>query len=222
MGNNLKKLREARRWTHDDAAKAMGVSRGGFIKLERGERKLTEDTIERAAGAFGVPKAAILADDLDPRALAPRPDDAFKVTPERVIPAADLVGARDLPVYAAAEGGKGHLIISTDAVEYVKRPYMLEGVPGAYAVLVYGDSMKNEFEHGDMALVHPGRPYQRDVTCIFYDETEGQAEAMIKRLVSWTDSHWTVEQSNPPKKWKVDRADWPKVHVTVGKFGRRG
>ena len=62
MGNNLRKLREERGWTHDEAATAMGVSRGQFIKLERGERRLTENYIRQAAIAFNVPDATVLGD----------------------------------------------------------------------------------------------------------------------------------------------------------------
>lgn len=60
MGNNLKALRKSQKLTHDQAAEAMGVSRGQFIKLERGERRLTADYIARAARAFGVPEAAVI------------------------------------------------------------------------------------------------------------------------------------------------------------------
>lgn len=61
MGNALKSLREVRGWTHEEAAQAMGVSRGGYIKLERGERRLTTETIKRAASAFGVSQSTIIS-----------------------------------------------------------------------------------------------------------------------------------------------------------------
>lgn len=60
MGNRLKELREEAGWTHEEAANAMGVSRGQFIKLERGERRLTADYMARAAKAFGVQPSAIM------------------------------------------------------------------------------------------------------------------------------------------------------------------
>lgn len=63
MGNGLRSLRLARGWTHDRAATEMGVSRGQFIKLERGERGLTERTLKLAAKAFDVPRATVLGDD---------------------------------------------------------------------------------------------------------------------------------------------------------------
>lgn len=56
-------LRESRGWTHERAAAEMGISRSGFIKLERGERKLSDKTIARAAQVFGVPPAAILSEN---------------------------------------------------------------------------------------------------------------------------------------------------------------
>lgn len=62
MGNVLRSLRLSKGWSHQDAAEAMGLSRGQFIKLERGERKLTEQTIELASRAFGVSKAEVLGE----------------------------------------------------------------------------------------------------------------------------------------------------------------
>jgi len=61
MGNNLKKIRTSLNWTLDRAAEAMGVSRSQYIKLERGERRLTSDYISSAARAFGVSEADIIS-----------------------------------------------------------------------------------------------------------------------------------------------------------------
>jgi transcriptional regulator with XRE-family HTH domain len=63
MGNRLKDLRTERRWTHEEAAQKMGVSKSQYTKLERGERRLTEQYIRQAAQGFGVDPAAIIADD---------------------------------------------------------------------------------------------------------------------------------------------------------------
>ena len=61
MGNALRYLRLKKGWTHEEAGGAMGVSRSQFIKLERGERRLTEDTIGRAAKAFEVTPADVMS-----------------------------------------------------------------------------------------------------------------------------------------------------------------
>jgi transcriptional regulator with XRE-family HTH domain len=63
MGTSiLKELRERKGWTQPQAADAMGISKGGYIKLERGERELKKNTIEAAAKAFGVPRTVIMQD----------------------------------------------------------------------------------------------------------------------------------------------------------------
>jgi transcriptional regulator with XRE-family HTH domain len=62
VGNNLKKLRTLRNLTHEEAAERMGVSRGQFIKLERGERRLTADYIARAAQAFAVSESDVFTE----------------------------------------------------------------------------------------------------------------------------------------------------------------
>jgi transcriptional regulator with XRE-family HTH domain len=62
MGNNLKKLRLRAGWTHQEAADHIGVSRGQFIKLERGERQLKERYILLAAKAFNVPEQDVISD----------------------------------------------------------------------------------------------------------------------------------------------------------------
>ena len=61
MGNRLKSLRGKLKWSHQEAADAMGVSRSHFIKLERGERRLNSHTLDLAAGAFGVSASDIIA-----------------------------------------------------------------------------------------------------------------------------------------------------------------
>jgi transcriptional regulator with XRE-family HTH domain len=67
MGNNLKFLRTRTGWTHEEAASALGVSRSQFIKLERGERRMTADYIARAARIFGVTTAQVI----EPRRTVP-------------------------------------------------------------------------------------------------------------------------------------------------------
>lgn len=63
MGNNLKKLRELRNWTQQQAADAMGYSKGGYLKLERSERGLTLPIIEKAAGVYGVPTTEVYTEE---------------------------------------------------------------------------------------------------------------------------------------------------------------
>lgn len=128
-----------------------------------------------------------------------------------------------MPVYAAAEGGNGTMIISTDEIDRIPRPYTLEGITEAYGILITGESMVPAFRPGDTAWVNPRLPPIRDCEVILYqlDEHNGEAVATIKQLVGWTDREWLVQQWNPPKKFKLDRGLWKTCHRVVGKFSRR-
>ncbi len=63
MGNALRQLRKSKKWTLDQAAEKIGVSRGHYIKLERSERRLNESTAERASKAFKVSRGEVLGDE---------------------------------------------------------------------------------------------------------------------------------------------------------------
>jgi transcriptional regulator with XRE-family HTH domain len=210
MANALKALRELRGWTHHDAADAMGMSRAGYIKLERGERKLHEKTIAAAARAFGVAPKVILGDESFELATGHRPVPEF-------------LGERDLKVYAAVEGGPGVMVVSTDPIELVPRPWYMREVRDGYAVLVVGESMVPAFKPGDMAIVNPRLPPLRgqDVILIGGEQT-GEFRASIKHLEGWDVRAWKLRQYNPPRGEKAElnwpRRDWPKALRVVGKY----
>jgi phage repressor protein C with HTH and peptisase S24 domain len=139
-----------------------------------------------------------------------------------ITPGSELVGSRDFPVFAAAMGGDGHVIVTFDAVEYVKRPAILEGVRDAYGILLTGESMVPAYWPGDMALVHPHLHPSRDTDVVlFHVPPANEAEAIIKRLVSFNDREWTLKQYNPADEFVESRADWTICHRVVGKYNAR-
>ncbi|WP_429807182.1 S24 family peptidase [Ensifer sp. B1-9] len=140
----------------------------------------------------------------------------------QIVPGEQLVGHRDLPIFAAAQGGDGHVIVTFDAVEYVKRPSVLEGVRGAYGIYLTGSSMIPAYEPGDMALVHPHLPPARDKDVVLYHvPPANDAEAIIKRLVSFNDREWTLRQYNPFLEFTESRVEWSFCHRVVGKYSAR-
>ncbi|MGR7993875.1 S24 family peptidase [Xanthobacter sp. ZOL 2024] len=187
--------------------KKRSVRGDNFAKLARALDLSVEDLTSRLHGGATSPQL---------------PSGKTKGFKPEIVPGSELVGAKDFPIYAAAAGGSGHLLVNFEPIEWAKRPAILEGVPHAYGLLVYGDSMFPAYRHGDMALVHPGLGPAADEDVVLYDHPpNGDAEAIIKHLVSWTEEEWRLEQYNPPDKWTELRADWPTCHRVVGKYGRR-
>jgi transcriptional regulator with XRE-family HTH domain len=188
---------------------------GGYLK---------RDLVARLAAALvGKGSPPILEEDVWELAgpeFAGARKDSFSPRP---IPGGDLVSSRlRLPVFAAARGGDGHIIISFEPVEHVKMPAILEGVVGGYGLLVTGDSMIPAFWPGDTALVNPSKPPKRDTDVILYHTDPsgrgGEEEAIIKRLVGINDLEWTLQQYQPAKTFKEAVADWPVCHRVMGKY----
>jgi phage repressor protein C with HTH and peptisase S24 domain/DNA-binding XRE family transcriptional regulator len=198
----------------------MGLSQAEVAR-RAGTNQQTVDRIESGKiqhSRFLVPIAA---------ALGLRLDDVLDV-PAQQVPrtgAPALVGAKDLPVHGAAEGGRGTLIVTSDPVDFEWRPAPLAGVRDAYGLIVVGTSMVPEYEPGDVALVHPHLAPTRDVTCVFYAEAPGEVRATIKRLTRVTETAWHVHQWNPPEGQKADftlqRREWTKCHRILGRYNRR-
>lgn len=58
--NNIQALREAKGWNRPELAKRMKTSPQQLERLEKGQRNLTSDWIDKAARALGVPPADII------------------------------------------------------------------------------------------------------------------------------------------------------------------
>lgn len=80
--NNIQRLREGRGWSRPDLGKLMGTSGQQVERLEKGQRKLSQEWIDKAAAALGVSAAAIIS-----------PENEVGVTP-------------DLPVSRSVDAGE--------------------------------------------------------------------------------------------------------------------
>jgi transcriptional regulator with XRE-family HTH domain len=61
-GNGLKGARIKSGMTQEQAAAALGLSPGGYIKKEQGSRKLNEEFIRKACAVFGVKPEEIISE----------------------------------------------------------------------------------------------------------------------------------------------------------------
>jgi len=60
LGQNIRRLREAKGWSQEDYADRAGIHRTYVSDIERGRRNPTITVVERLAGPFGVPPGSLL------------------------------------------------------------------------------------------------------------------------------------------------------------------
>lgn len=220
LGERIRYAREAAKLTQLQVATHFGISR---VSVTQWESSTTKPDIERVAAL-----ADLLSTNVDwllerkghPPLAAPN----VSTPPTKLIPGKELVGQKDMPVYAAAMGGDGHLIVTFDAIDYFKRPAVLQNVKGGYGILVKGDSMVPAYREGDTALVNPHLPPSRDTDVVLYHnppKERGEAQAIIKRLVGMNDRDWKLEQYRPAREFTESRIDWAVCHRVVGKYNAR-
>ncbi len=208
LGKIVEEKRRAQNMSQEKLAAAAGTGQSTIDRIEKGLFKRTPSAIHAIFRVLKLPIDQIDTATRNPRTLT---------TPEEL-----NLGARNLPVYASTQAGGGALIVSTDPIDFVRRPAPLEQVKDSYGIIIVGDSMTPEFKPGDVALIHPYLPPVRDESCVFYsDDGHGDVKATIKSFVRETETHWHVEQWNPPKKFALAKSEWQKAHRVVGKYSRR-
>jgi phage repressor protein C with HTH and peptisase S24 domain len=203
---NLLRLRSAKAWTQAELARRAGVSQQVIADIESG-RTIRPRQLHEIAAALGT-----TVEQLDPEKYN-RPSVEVAGTP--------IYGDRDLPIYAAAEGGDGSLIITFDPIAFTLRPAPLIGVKGGYGMYVVGESMMPAYEAGDTVLVNPHLPPTPGRDAVFFQsDGHGQTKATIKRLLRITSGEWRVLQHNPQKEFALDRVLWSQCQLIVGKYNR--
>lgn len=215
---DIRALLQARGWRQAELAAAIGV---------------TQPTVSRwLAGQLPDPLAQERLRQLIDGAYADmpaiRPQPAFGPGPAQAAPPRNPFGdrfasERDLAVFAAVEGGPGDIVVSTDPIDIVPRPWFMGAVKDGFAVLVVGESMVPAFRPGDMAIVNPRLAPMRGKDHIFTQEgVDGSFIATIKHLRGWTEAEWQLEQFNPPEggtaRFSLPRTIWSRALRVVGKF----
>lgn len=155
MKNRINEIRKAKSLTLDDVAARAGTTPQQVSRLEKGERRLTAEWMERISAALGVGKFELLLDDKPP------PDDlpgkpARGLTPTR--------SARQIVEYdVSPQGGYGHEMPSffngshKMLAEWSMPQNILDAVamPGHRLAIVQvsGDSMEPDYRPGERVMV---------------------------------------------------------------------
>ena len=221
LGERIRYAREVARLTQDEIAQHFNIRRVSVTQWEMNNPRPALERIGELAALLNTSSEWLV----ERKGYPPvgNPEARPRGRRPELIAGPNLVGDRDLPIYAAAMGGDGHIIVTFEAIDHVKRPTVLQNVRGGYGLLVLGDSMIPAYRPGDTLLVHPHLPPQRDTDCVFYHTPPagGEAEAIIKRLNGFNDRDWKLEQYNPPREFTEKRVDWPICHRAVGKYNAR-
>ncbi len=207
-GSRIRQAREALGLSQQQLAERAGTTQQTIMRIESGQTGHSRAT------------PAVL------RALGLETDQTntpdIKLEPAKLVSGEQLVGERDLPVYSSAQGGDGALILSTDPIEWVKRPAPLANVKGGYGIYIIGDSMVPRFNPSEIALVHPHRPFKSGMDVVLYRGDVSEHHAIVKHLRRATQDKWLLTQWNPAegesRDFELDRAEWTVCHVIVGSY----
>ncbi len=128
----------------------------------------------------------------------------------------------DLPIYGSVQDdGNETAIAYADPIDHVRRPEPLLSARDGYGCYVIDDTMSPAFERGDLLLVHPDRPARPGDDCLFVQDSANRTRRVqLKRLLRITSESWSVRQFNPPRDFDLDRGDWQKAQLVVGKYSR--
>jgi phage repressor protein C with HTH and peptisase S24 domain len=218
-GEKIRSAREARGWSQADLGKRVGISQPAIKKIEDGDTRHSK-FLPRIAQELALDIAELIEGLARAEPVAGEPRAVFAEATARYAP-----NGRDFPIHASAEGGRGQIIVSSDAVDFEPRPAPLAHVRDAYGLLITGTSMEPEYRQGDTALVNPHLPVIPGEVYIFYAEKAGEARATIKFLRRATADKWLLSQHNPPdgtpKDFTLPRREWQWAHRVIGKYSRR-
>jgi phage repressor protein C with HTH and peptisase S24 domain len=210
-GEIIRRKREELGWSQAQLGNRVGISQPAIKKIEAGDSRHSK-FLPKIAQVLAIPLSDL---DLSLSGMVPAPETA---------PAGRILGERDFPVHASAEGGPGQIIVSHEAVDFMARPAPLIHVRDSYGLLITGTSMEPEYRQGDTALVNPHLPVIQGEVYIFYAEKAGEARATIKFLRRATADKWLLSQHNPPdgmaRDFTLTRREWQWAHRVIGKYSR--
>lgn len=211
-GQRVRDLRLVRGWSMAELARRTQTTKQTIDKIERGET-LRSRILPQIASELGVSVA-----DIDPRFGDEPPR---QVSSRGVVRRSRVPSEGDVPIYGCAEANEGSVVITFQAIDYLRRPTPLAHVADAYALLLDGTSMVPALEPGDIVLVNPLLFPRRGMSALFLAPENEKARAMPRRYEGQNDRAWKVSQWNPSRHMNLEKKEWPRVHTVVGKYSWR-
>lgn len=205
-----------------EAERRCGLANGTLRKLLKTEgQQPTGKTLAAIAKGFGVPAAWLLdTTSLDlPVPLATAVPDVRNYGPGSTppFPSRDDM-ANDIPVRGTAAGShtRGAFQLTTDVIDYVRRPPALIGARDIYALYVEGESMAPQYSPGDIIFVNPNKPVRvGDPVVVQTSYVDGEYEGTIGLYLRRDETWITIGKHNPQAEVKIRRGNSTVVHKVL-------
>lgn len=210
-------------------AERVGTTKSQIDKLEKGERRLTVDWLQRIADALNLPVTSFFAPDasapltnaLSDAALSLYEAPPLQRDPSSLRPAiAEGIALPPLPVHGRSDPLTDMLTGMDRIMSAVPRPPALAGVSDAYAVYMVGDGMEPRYFAGDLLYVDPSRPLTKGcfVLLTLPDDT-----ALVRRLVRRNEGGTLlVQQTGRAREDCLPLASLRAAHRIIGSFEHSG
>lgn len=197
--------------TQKGLAERMDLNPAAVNRMLYGERKIKADEIPLIEDYLGVRL------DLSAPSNFEYPQKGSGRHGVSDVPAAGIAPlSKPVPVYGYAAGSlaKGLNLANGDIVDWVTRHPAQFGIPDAFAIYVFSDSMEPRYFRGELVYVHPGRPPEMNRDCIIEMKN---GDAYIKRYLRQTDDKIRVAQFNPPEEKEIRKEDVKAIYAVVGR-----
>lgn len=188
--------RESAGLTQQELADATGKTRGAVAQWESGKTRPRHSVLADIALATNREISWLESGvEASQQPVKPKPNASF---PPRY---QEFPQGQTIPLLGQTAGGpNGRFILNGTEVGRVFCPPMLEGVEGAYAVMVFGTSMEPRYFAGETVWVNPHLPVRAgdDVIAQIIEEgEEAPVESYIKRFTSQSSKVLRLYQYNP-------------------------
>jgi transcriptional regulator with XRE-family HTH domain len=205
--NNIKKLREELGWSQEKLARAVGTSGPQINRLEKSQRRLTQEWMIRLADALGCHPS----DLLPPYASDEKKNN--EVTARRVFLRDSAV--ETVPVLGQ-EGSKLGAIVINEKEEAgrVSAHPQQAGVRRAFAFYTRGETMAPRYRSGELVYVVSNRPPVEGQDCLIELKT---GDACLRQFLRQTEGKLVYRQLNPEKEFRRDLSEIKALHTVVGR-----
>ena len=189
------------------------------IKILLAEHEISAKDLADKIGKQAQTLRRYVRDEAEPRIeVAELIADVLGVGIDEVLGAEDAVivtanKARMLPVYGSAEDFD--MIDLQEPIDSIETPPYLLNTIAAYAVYVAGETMVPRFNPGEIAFVHPGKPFKANDSVIVQLKTDN---AVLKTFQKIDDNEIILSQFSTSETVTYQRDNVKAVHKIIGLF----